>query len=80
MTKQLSYIQILEEATDKQTLLSIKLVELQGQQLMLTSKLIFTFDKKQRKEITKESKKLDKQINVLTKALNKLSATLQRVM
>ena len=50
MTKQFSYIQILEEVTDKQTLLSVKLVELQSQQLMLTAKLIFTFDKK-----TKES-------------------------
>lgn len=83
MTKQFSYIQMLKEVTDKQTLLSVKLVELQGQQLMLTSKLILTFDKKQRKEIIDSSKKLDKQINVLTKALkkiNKLSAKLQKMM
>lgn len=83
MTKQFSYIQMLEEVTDKQTLLSVKLVELQGQQLMLSSKLIFTFDKKQRKEIIDDSKKLDKQINTLTKALkkiNKISAKLQKMM
>jgi hypothetical protein len=83
MTKQFSYIQMLEEVTDKQTLLSAKLIELQSQQLMLTSKLIFTFDKKQRKVIIDGSKKLDKQINAVSKALvkiNKLSDKLQRMM
>lgn len=83
MTKQFSYIQMLEEVTDKQTLLSVKLVELQSQQLMLTLKLIFTFDKKQRKAMIDDSKKLDKQIKALTKALtkiNKLSDKLQKMM
>lgn len=82
MTKQLTYIQMLEEVTDKQTSLGIKLAELQGQQLMLTSKLLFAFDKKQRKEIMGESKKLDKQINAVAKALekiNKISAKLQKM-
>jgi hypothetical protein len=83
MTKQFSYIQMLEEVMDKQNLLSVKLVELQSQQLMLTSKLIFTFDKKQRKAMIDDSKKLDKQIKALTKTLtkiNKLSDKLQKVM
>lgn len=83
MTKQLTYIQMLEEVTDKQTSLGIKLAELQGQQLMLTSKLLFAFDKKQRKEIMGENKKLDKQINAVVKALekiNKISAKLQKMM
>jgi hypothetical protein len=74
---------MLEEVTEKQNLLSIKFIELQGQQLMLTSKLILTFDKKQRKEIIDGSKKLNKQINALSKALkkiNKLFAKLQKIM
>jgi thymidylate synthase ThyX len=79
MTRNFTKLHLLTEMMNKQLVLRAKLAKLQGELLILTSRLMFTADKQQRKTINESISKIKREIRSTTRAFKKAHAACNRL-